>query len=153
MQRMLAVLLAVVLVGVLAGCGATDPGTTASAKTEGARVTPTVGGGESEPDGPPIVTAPQDVRQLSVGIADGQFSHERYDVQAGSTRLLIAVSRGPYTLSIDQVLQPTDLPETGSVEIEINVDSPGEHQMQVVRPGETQPADTAVLNVRGAGAR
>ncbi len=154
MQRFLAVLLAVAFLGTLTACGG-RPQTTVDAqgKVDDARVTPTVPPGQDSLPGAAISTRPEDIARLPIGITEGRFSHEVYETQTGSTRLALAIGKGPYQLAIDRLLQPVDLPESGNVEIGLTVETPGEYRMTLTWPGESQPIDTAMLNVRPVGTR
>lgn len=92
---------------------------------------------------------PQDIQELRITVTAGGFEADRYDAQARATRLVVTTQGGPYTFAIDRLLQPRQLPADGTTEISLTLPDPGLYTLQLT--GGT--SDTAVLNVRSAGAR
>jgi hypothetical protein len=74
---------------------------------------------------------------------------DRYAAQSRPTRLVVSARGGPYTLSIDGLLQPQQLPADGTVEIGLTLPDPGDYTMRL----SGSVTATAVLNVRPVGAR
>ena len=98
-------------------------------------------------DGPVAVDPPQDMQELRIGIVAGRFDADRYDVQPRATRAYVTAQGGPYTLSIEDVLQPRQLPADPTTSIGLSLSRPGEYAMQLTG------GDRAVLNVRPTGGR
>ena len=99
---------------------------------------------------PPTALAerPQEIEQLRVVITDGQFGAGRYDPNPGVIRLWVIAQGGPYTLSIDPLLDPTELPGDRIQSVDFTAPQPGQYTMGLSGAG----AGTAVLNVTAPGA-
>ena len=101
-------------------------------------------------DVPVAKDAPQDIQELRITIANGQFDADQYTAQSRATRLLVTTQGGgPYTLSIDTLLQPRSLTPNGTAEIALTLPDPGRYTIQLGGGA----IDTAVLNVRAPGER
>jgi hypothetical protein len=93
---------------------------------------------------------PQDIQELRVTVDASGFDADRYHAQARATRLVVTAQGGPYTLSIDRLLQPQPLQANGTTQIGLTLPAdPGPYVMAL--SGATD--DTAVLDVRAAGSR
>lgn len=92
---------------------------------------------------------PQDIQELRITVADGRFDSDRYSAQSSPARLIVTTVDGPYTLSIDPLLGPTELPAGGTTEIGLTLPNPGDYTMRLSGGGDA----TAVLNVRPLGER
>jgi hypothetical protein len=95
-----------------------------------------------------LAERPQEIEQLSVEITDGRFNAERYDLDPGAIRLRVTTHGGPYTLTIDPILDPHPLPGDQTVSVDFTVPGPAQYIMRLSGGG----AGTAVLNVRPPGA-
>lgn len=106
----------------------------------------------ASPDGRTVPVAkdpPQDIQELRVTVAASGFDADRYHAQARATRLVVTTQGGPYTLSINGLLQPQTLQANGTTQVGLTLPDPGPYVMEL--SGAT--ADTAVLDVRAAGSR
>ncbi len=92
---------------------------------------------------------PQDIQELRITVTSAGFEADRYEAQARATRLVVTAQGGPYTVSVDKLLQPRELAANSTTDIALTLPDPGLYTMQL-SGGAT---DTAVLNVRAAGAR
>ena len=92
---------------------------------------------------------PEDTQELRVEIVNDQLDSDRYSVQSRPVRIRVTSRGGPYTLSIDQLLQPQHLTPDSTTAIGLTVPDPGDY---TVRLGGAA-GDTAILNVRSVGAR
>lgn len=92
---------------------------------------------------------PQDIQELRVTIGGGRFDADRYSAQSRPVRLIVTTTGGPHTLSIDGLLNPTELAIDGTTEIGLTLPNPGDYTMRLSGGVEA----TAVLNVRPPGER
>jgi hypothetical protein len=92
---------------------------------------------------------PEDVQRVPIQVVDGRFVNDVYATQTGPARLRVTTLGGPYTMSIDQLLQPRELPANATTEIPLTLPDPGEYTIQLAGAAR----DTAVLNVRPLGQR
>lgn len=91
---------------------------------------------------------PQDIQELRVTVVGGRFDSDRYSIQSSPVRLVVSTSGGPYSLSIDSLANPTELPADGTTVIGLAPPGPGDYTMRLGSGGAT-----AVLNVRPPGGR
>jgi hypothetical protein len=135
----------------LAGLLAFSGGCTEREAVTGRGPLPVAATAYPNPTGDVVVakSPPQDIQELSIQVVDGRFDSDRYAAQSRPTRLVVSARGGPYTLSIDGLLQPQQLPVDGTAEIGLTLPDPGDYTMRL---GGSASA-TAVLNVRPVGAR
>jgi hypothetical protein len=109
----------------------------------------------------PLVTNEQSVQvdaeninAVVVHIANGQFDHNMYEQQTGNMRLVLSTEGGPYLFSIDGLVDPRELPASGSTVVQYSVSAPGQHTMHVALSTPTDATATeatATLDVRSVG--
>lgn len=97
---------------------------------------------------PGTAKPPLDVQELPVRVDGGRFSADIYSAQTGPTVIVVMGTGGPYTLSVDSLVQPAPLAANAVTRIELTAPQPGEFTMRLAETG-----DTAVLNVRPVGRR
>jgi hypothetical protein len=89
------------------------------------------------------------LRRLTVEIADGRFTDEDYDAQPGQVILIVRAEGGPYTLSVHQLAQPTELSSDRPTEVWLTAPDAGAYTMRL----QGASTDTETLNVRPLGGR
>jgi hypothetical protein len=92
-------------------------------------------------------SAPGAAQELTLRVADGRFAAAQLNVTPGPVRLTLQVQGGPYTLRIDPLIQPRQVPENTTTVITFTASTPGEYTMELSAAGRRE---TAVLNVRPA---
>lgn len=108
--------------GVLAGCGkGTESGQDAG---KGIPVSP---GAQNE--------LPNDVQRVSVTIERGTFDAARYAVQTGAVQLAVTTRGGPYTLAIDPLVRPVELPADTTTTVGFTAPEAGEYAMKLTGGG------------------
>src|SRR5215469_4445 len=111
----------------------------------------------------PLVTGEQNVQvddeninAVVVHIANGQFDESVYEQQTGNMRLVLRTEGGPYLFSIDDLVQPRELPESRSTVVQYSTSAPGRHTMHAALSTSTDATATgatATLDVRPVGGR
>src|SRR5262249_5286481 len=94
--------------------------------------------------------------QVVVHIANGQFDESVYEQQTGNMRLVLRTEGGPYLFSIDDLVQPRELPESGSTVVQYSTSAPGRDRMHAALSTSTDATATeatATLDVRPVGGR
>lgn len=97
--------------------------------------------------GPVAENPPQDIQELAIEVANGRFTADVYSMQRGDVRLRVTTRGGPYTLSVDPLLQRRELAADSTTTIAINAPDPGDYQMQLNTGAQ------ATLDVRPIGGR
>ena len=97
--------------------------------------------------GPIAKDPPQDIQELVIEVVNGRFTADFYSMQRGNARLRITTRGGPYTFSVDGLLQPRELPTDSTTTIAINAPQEGDYPMQL------ENGARATLNVRPIGGR
>ena len=104
----------------------------------------------------PVVQVDENMDALVIQISNGHFDHSLYEQQTGDMRLLLRTEGGPYLFSIDELVGPRELPESGSTVILYSVSAPGRHTMHLALSTPTSATateETATLDVRPVGGR
>src|SRR5437667_12039250 len=61
----------------------------------------------------PVVQVDENMDAVVIQISNGHFDHSLYEQQTGDMRLLLRTEGGPYLFSIDELVGPRELPESG----------------------------------------
>lgn len=108
--------------GVLAGCGkGTESGQDVG---KGISVSP---GAQNE--------LPNDIQRVGVTIDRGTFDAARYAVQTGAVQLAVTTRGGPYTLAIDPLVRPVELPADTTTTVGFTAPEAGEYAMKLTGGG------------------
>jgi hypothetical protein len=99
--------------------------------------------------GPGVAEISTDIQAITIHIVDGRFDADVYDLQSRPVRLEVSSEGGPFTLSIDQLLEPRSLDADGITIIGLSLPDPGKYTMHLNGAG----TDTATLDVRPPGDR
>ena len=91
----------------------------------------------------------EDIQDLDVEIENGDFTADRYSVQSWAVRMSVSAEGGPYTFSIDRLVEPRVIAPGGTAVIALTVPEPGDYTMRITGTDE----DSAVLSVRPVGGR
>jgi hypothetical protein len=104
----------------------------------------------------PVVQIDENMDALVIQISNGHFDHSLYEQQTGDMRLLLRTEGGPYLFSIDGLVGPRELPESGVTVILYSASAPGRHVMHLALSTPTSATateETATLDVRPVGGR
>ena len=99
--------------------------------------------------GPGVAGISEDIQALTIRIDDGEFAADAYNMQNRPARVEVWSSGGPYTLTIDGLLNSRPLDADGSTSIGLTPPGPGRFTMRL----SGASADTATLDVRPPGER
>jgi len=97
-------------------------------------------------DAPPSILA-QDVQEIPLQVTGDNFDPNWVDVQTGPVRLAVTTRGGPYTLTIDPLVDPRALPADTTTYVGFDAPSPGEFTIRLTEAGTA----TATLNVTQPG--
>ena len=99
--------------------------------------------------GPGVAKVSEDIQAVDVQITDDGFASDVYSAQARPMRIEVSVEGGPYTLAIDNLMQPREIDADGTTIVSLAPSAAGDYTMRLSGAVE----DTAMLNVRAAGNR
>ena len=88
----------------------------------------------------PVPQPDENILALKVTLSGGKFDADTYTQLPGATRLIVDTQDGPYTFSIDRLVDPRELPASGSTVILFNVTDPGRYTMHASRNGQQTTA-------------
>jgi hypothetical protein len=89
----------------------------------------------------------QDVQEIPIQVTSNSFDPNWVDVQTGPVRLAVTTRGGPYTLTIDPLVDPRALPADTTTYVGFDAPSPGEFTIQLTGTGSAR----ATLNVTQPG--
>ena len=95
----------------------------------------------------PLSILAQDVQEIPMQVTGDSVDPNWVDVQTGPVRLAVTTRGGPYTLTIDPLVDPRALPADTTTYVGFDAPAPGEFTMRLTGAGSA----TATLNVTQPG--
>jgi hypothetical protein len=89
----------------------------------------------------------QDVQEIPIQVTGDSFDPNWVDVQTGPVRLAVTTRGGPYTMTIDPLVDPQALPADATTYVGFDAPAPGEFSIRLTGAGSA----SATLNVTQPG--
>ncbi len=89
----------------------------------------------------------QNVQEMDVHVRAGAFEPDWLQAQTGPIRLAVTTQGGPYTLTIEPLVDPRPLPADSTTYVGFDAPAPGEFTLRL----QERPESTATLAVTQPG--